>query len=75
MLHNRREKRINKEYLAGRAVHYCLDHALRITEGQVKEGGRANQTNLHTVFEAVVGAVYRDKDYEYAKDFVLRTCV
>ncbi len=46
-----------------------------VTEGQVNIGGRANQKNLHTVFEAVIGAIYRDKDYESAKDFVLRTCI
>ena len=74
-LHNRRENFINEEYLAGRTVHYGLDEAMRITDGQVKIGGRTNQTNLHTVFEAVVGAIYRDQNYECAKNFVLRTCI
>ena len=49
-----------------RATHYGLDCAMRITEGQVKEGGRVNEKNLHTVYETVVGALYRDCGYELA---------
>ena len=71
-LHNLRENFINEEYLAGRAIYYGLDEAMRITDGQVKIGGRTNQTNLHTVYEAIVGAIYRDKDYEHAKNFILK---
>ena len=74
-LHNRRENFINKKYIAGRAVHYGLDKAMRITDGQAKEGGRANQKNQHTLYEAVVGAIYKDKDLESAKNFVLETCI
>lgn len=74
-LHNRRENFINEEYLAGRASYYGLDEAMRITDGQVKIGGRTNPTNLHTVFEAIVGAIYKDKDLESAKNFVLETCI
>ena len=39
-LHNLRENYINERYLAERAVYYGLDTAMRITEGQAKEGGR-----------------------------------
>jgi len=74
-LHNYRENYIKEEYLAERAIHYGLDNAMRITDGQDKEGGRVNEKNLHTVFEAVVGAIYRDQGYEHAKRFVLNTCV
>jgi ribonuclease-3 len=73
-LHDRRLKHINKTYLAECAIYYGLDEAMRITEGQAKEGGRANPTNLYTVYEAIVGAIYRDKDYECAKYFVQKSC-
>ena len=69
-MHDLRERYIGKEYLAGLARCYCLDEALIMPLGQEKEGGRSSIRNLHTVFEAVVGAIYRDQGYEKAKDFV-----
>ncbi|MFC1802690.1 ribonuclease III domain-containing protein [Thermoproteota archaeon] len=74
-LHNLRAHLIDEEYLSERAVHYCLDKALRMTGGEEKQGGRTNQTNLHTAYEAIVGAIYRDKGYEHAKRFILKNCV
>jgi ribonuclease-3 len=74
-LHKHRKKHINEEFLAARAVYYGLDDAMRITEGEEKNGGRTNQKNLHTVFEAVIGAIYMDKGIESAKDFVLKSCM
>jgi ribonuclease-3 len=74
-LHNRREKHINKGYLAGRAVYYGLDFTMIMTKGEEKKGGRTNQTNLHTVFEAIVGAIYKDMNYENAKNFILKSCI
>ena len=65
---------IKKKTLADLAKKLGLDKALIIPEHQVKEGGRKNQKNLHTVYEAVVGAIYRDRDYEHAKDFILENC-
>lgn len=58
--------------MRARAIHYGLDRAMRITEGQAREGGMTNQKNLHTVFEAVVGAIYKDMSYEQAKNFVIK---
>ena len=65
---------VEKKYLAEHAMDLGLDNALIMPEHRIKEGGRTNQENLHTVFEAIVGAIYRDKDYEQAKDFVLKFC-
>ena len=70
-LHNRRMKRENKTFLAELAVEFQLDNALIIPEGRVKEGGRTNEKNLHTVFEAIVGAIFKDQGFEVAKGFVL----
>ena len=70
-LHNRREKYVNKTFLAELAVKFRLDIALIMPEGQVKDGGRANEKNLHTVFEAIVGAIFKDQEFEAAERFVL----
>ena len=70
-LHNRREKYVNKVFLAELAVKLRLDKALIMPEGQVKEGGRANERNLHTVFEAIVGAIFKDQGFEVAERFVI----
>jgi len=61
---------VEKKYLAEHAMDLGLDNALIMPEHQVKEGGRRNQENLHTVFEAIVGAIYRDQGYEPARDFI-----
>jgi len=70
-LHDCREKFLSKGFLAGRALKYRLNEAMLLTDGQVREGGRSNEKNLHTVFEAIVGAIYMDKNFEKAKEFVL----
>ena len=62
---------VEKKYLAEHAKDLGLDNALIIPEHRVKEGGRINQENLHTVYEAIVGAIYRDRGYKLAKDFIL----
>lgn len=72
-LHDLRERYVVKDYLAGLARGYCLDKALIMPQGQEKEGGRSSTRNLHTVFEAVVGAVYRDQGYEKARNFVINS--
>lgn len=72
-LTDQRKEYVNKKYLAGLAVEYKLDKALVLPEGQVKIRGRSNQKNLHTVFEAIVGAIYKDQGYETAKRFITNT--
>lgn len=69
-LTEKRKLYVEKKYLAEHAVELGLDNALIIPEHRVKEGGRSNQGNLHTVFEAIVGAIYRDGGYKLAKDFI-----
>jgi len=72
-LTDHRKNYVNKTFLAGLAVKFRLDEALIMPEGQVKNGGRTNSSNLHTVFEAVVGAIYTDQGFETAKRFVFDT--
>ena len=66
-----RKKFIEAKDQARLARKLGLDKALRMPEGQEKEGGRSNPKNLHTVYEAVVGAIYRDSGYCNAKKFCL----
>jgi ribonuclease-3 len=70
-LHNRREKYVKKGTLTGLSVGYGLDKALILPGHQEIMGGRANVTNLHTVFEAVVGAIFKEKGYDQTKQFIL----
>jgi len=72
-LHECREGFVGKAFLAGLAIKYGLDESMIITDGQVKIGGRSNQKNLHTVFEAIVGAIFKDQGFEAAEKFVLDT--
>jgi ribonuclease-3 len=72
-LTDQRKKYVNKTFLAGLAVKFRLGEALILPEGQEKIGGRTNERNLHTLIEAVVGAVYRDQGFEVAERFVLDT--
>ena len=66
-----RKKYVGKKFLAGFARDLGLDFTMFLPDGQEKEGGRKNQKNLHTVFEAVVGAIFRDKGFDIANRFVL----
>lgn len=70
-LTNLRKKYVGKKFLAGLARNRGLDDAMFLPKGQEKEGGRKNQKNLHTVFEAVVGAVLLDQGFKRAKEYVL----
>lgn len=72
-LHDLRERYIGEKHLAGLAKDFSLDEALILPKGQEKMGGRSNLGTLHTVFEAVVGAIYRDQGYEIARDFVMNS--
>jgi ribonuclease-3 len=74
-LTEKRKRYVGEKALAELAKKLGLDNALIIPEHRVNEGGRTNQKNLHTVYEAVVGAIYRDKDFKQAKNFVLKSCL
>ncbi len=56
--------------LASFAEKIKLDKALLLGRGEEKGGGRKKKTLLAGVFEAVVGAIYRDGGFEAARAFV-----
>ena len=45
------------------------DHLL-MSKGEAKDTGRARQYILANAFEAFIGAIYQDKGYEVARDFI-----
>ena len=49
-----------------------LGDYLLLGHGEEMSGGRDRQTNLEDVFEAVIGAIYLDRGWDTAKDYVVR---
>lgn len=47
------------------------EHIL-MSESEINSGGRENKANLENAMEAIIGAIYLDKGFEPAKEFVLR---
>ncbi len=47
-----------------------LGEKLKMSKGEESSGGRTNQSLLANTFEAVVGALYLDKDYNAVVDFL-----
>ena len=63
---------VRRETLAGVARRLGLGECVVLGKGEEATGGRDRDSTLAAVFEAVVGAVYLDRDYEEARQFVLR---
>jgi ribonuclease-3 len=63
---------VRRETLAGVARRLGLGDFLVLGKGEEATGGRARDSTLAAVFEAVVGSVYLDRDYQEARQFVLR---
>lgn len=58
--------------LAKLAKNLGLGEVLLLSFSENSSGGRARQSNLEDAFEAVIGAIYLDKGWEIAKDYVWR---
>ena len=58
--------------LAKIAARLGLGEYLLLGHGEEMSGGRARTTNLEDAFEAVLGAIYLDQDWETARDYALR---
>lgn len=72
-LSRRRAALVNAQSLALRAQGLNLGDCLLLGRGEEKTGGRRKTSILAGVFEAVIGAVYRDGGYEAAREVVIRT--
>lgn len=61
---------VNYQTLAKVAKEISLDNFLLLSKGEAKDGDRAKETLLANATEAVIGAIYLDKGYEDAKNFI-----
>jgi ribonuclease-3 len=61
---------VRTEALGEIAAEIGLGQYLRMGKGEESSGGRERVTNLCATFEAVVGALYLDKNLEAVRDFV-----
>jgi ribonuclease-3 len=71
-LTKRRANLVCRESLADIARRLTLGEFLLLGRGEEATGGRQRDTILAAVFEAVVAAVYLDRDYAAARRFILR---
>ncbi len=70
-LHESRAAVVNSRALADVAAEIDLGEALFLGRGEDRTGGRTKTSILEDAFEAVIGAVYLDADYEVAAAVVL----
>ncbi len=61
---------ISKPVLAEIAANLSLGSMVLINKGEEKTGGRQRDSILADCFEAVIGAIYLDKDLATAKNFI-----
>jgi len=63
---------VNRGALAERALSLGLDDLVLLGRGEARHGGRAKDSILANVFEAVVGALYLDAGFEASRTFLAR---
>lgn len=63
---------VNTISLADAAGKLNLSGFLLLSKGEEKDTGRARQYILANTFESIIGAIYLDRGYEEAKEFVAR---
>ena len=63
---------VNAQTCADVAKEINLNEFLLLSKGEAKDTGRARQYILANALEAVIGAIYLDRGYDFAKDFIFR---
>lgn len=61
---------VKEETLAKKAKNVRLNELIFLGVGEEKQGGREKTSILCDLFESFVGAVYLEKGYDYAKNFL-----
>lgn len=64
---------VNSVMLSGVAQELGLNDFLLLSRGEAKDVGRARQYILANAFEALIGAIYLDRGYSVAHDFISRS--
>lgn len=67
-----RAQLVNRRMLAEHAKRLEIGKHLQLSRGEEMSGGRDRQSSLADAYEAVVGALFLDSNYDTARDFILR---
>jgi ribonuclease III len=70
ILTNWRAALVRTESIGAAGVRLGLDQLMRLSRGEKRGSDRARQQIIANAFEAVIGAIYIDKGYEAAKEFI-----
>lgn len=63
---------VNADTCAEVARFLNFNDFLMLSKGEAKDVGRARQYILANALEALIGAIYMDRGYEVAKDFIIK---
>lgn len=63
---------VNTDALAAVASHLGVNDYLLLSKGEAKDNGRARQVILANTFESLVGGIYLDRDFDAARDFIIK---
>lgn len=63
---------VNYQMLSQVARSIGLEDHILLSRGEAKDVGRAREIILANVMESLIGAIYLDKDYEEAEEFIVR---
>ncbi|MBI5138298.1 MAG: ribonuclease III [Candidatus Vogelbacteria bacterium] len=66
---------VNTVSISDAARELNMGEYLLLSKGEAKDTGRARQSILANTFEAVLGAIYLDKGYNDARDFVVTNLI
>ena len=72
ILTNWRAALVRTESISAAASRLGFAEMLRLSRGEKQGSERARHQILANTFEAVIGAIYLDKGYEQAKDFIMK---
>lgn len=61
---------VNTQSISDAAGKLGMNEFLLLSKGESRDTGRARQIILANAFEALIGAIYLDAQYEAAKDFI-----
>lgn len=66
---------VNSKMLARVADRLGFNNYLLLSKGEARDSGRARQFILANTFEAVVGSIYLDQDFEKAREFIEKNLI
>lgn len=64
---------VNTNSISEAATVWGMNEYLLLSRGEAKDTGRARAYILANTFEAVIGAIYLDRGYDVARDFIARS--